>query len=141
VVSFTPRPLYSQGNSPWYPLDRSLGGPQSRSDMVSKRKIPTPWRESNSLHPIFQPVASRYTTEPFRFAMAKRKTPCLCRESNRGSPFRNLATIPTEFLVHLDKSATTAAVVGVGGRRTRWNVQRPYWSGPVWKLALPRNAK
>jgi hypothetical protein len=31
VVSFTLRPLYSQGKSPWYPLDRRLGGPQSRS--------------------------------------------------------------------------------------------------------------
>jgi hypothetical protein len=31
VVSFTPRPLYSQGKSPWYPLDRRLGGPYSRS--------------------------------------------------------------------------------------------------------------
>jgi hypothetical protein len=30
VVSFTPRQLYPQGKSPWYPLDRSLGGPQSR---------------------------------------------------------------------------------------------------------------
>jgi hypothetical protein len=28
VVSFTPRPLYPQGKSPWYPLDRRLGGPQ-----------------------------------------------------------------------------------------------------------------
>jgi hypothetical protein len=31
VVSFTPRPLYPQGKSPWYSLDRRLGGPQSRS--------------------------------------------------------------------------------------------------------------
>jgi hypothetical protein len=31
VVSFTPRPLYTRGKSPRYPLDRSLGGPQSRS--------------------------------------------------------------------------------------------------------------
>jgi hypothetical protein len=31
VVSFTPRPLYPQGKSPWYPLDRRLGGAQSRS--------------------------------------------------------------------------------------------------------------
>jgi hypothetical protein len=31
VVSFTPRPLYPQGKSPSYPLDRRLGGPQSRS--------------------------------------------------------------------------------------------------------------
>jgi hypothetical protein len=32
VVSFTPRPLYPQGKSPWYPLDRRLGGPQNWSD-------------------------------------------------------------------------------------------------------------
>jgi hypothetical protein len=31
VVSFTPWPLYPQGKSPWYPLDRRLGWPQSRS--------------------------------------------------------------------------------------------------------------
>jgi hypothetical protein len=31
VVSFTPWPLYPQGKSPWYPLDRRLGGPQSCS--------------------------------------------------------------------------------------------------------------
>jgi hypothetical protein len=30
VVSFTPRPLYPQGKSPYYPLDRRLGGHQSR---------------------------------------------------------------------------------------------------------------
>jgi hypothetical protein len=29
VVNFTPRPLYPQGKSPRYPLDRRLGGPQS----------------------------------------------------------------------------------------------------------------
>jgi hypothetical protein len=26
VVSFTPRPLYPQGKSPWYPLDKRLDG-------------------------------------------------------------------------------------------------------------------
>jgi hypothetical protein len=31
VVSFTPRPLYLQGKSLWYPLDLRLGGSQSRS--------------------------------------------------------------------------------------------------------------
>jgi hypothetical protein len=32
MVSFTPWPLNPQGKSPWYPLDRRLGGPQSRYD-------------------------------------------------------------------------------------------------------------
>jgi hypothetical protein len=31
AVSFTPRPLYCQGKSPWYPLSSRLGEPQSRS--------------------------------------------------------------------------------------------------------------
>jgi len=31
VVSFKPWPLYDQGKSPWYALDRRLGGLQSRS--------------------------------------------------------------------------------------------------------------
>jgi hypothetical protein len=38
MVSFTSRPLYPQGKSPWYPLDRRLGGPQNR-----------PRRESNPI--------------------------------------------------------------------------------------------
>jgi hypothetical protein len=38
VVSFTPRPLYPQGKSLWYPLDRSLSGPQSRSGRGDEEK-------------------------------------------------------------------------------------------------------
>jgi hypothetical protein len=37
------RPLYPLGNSPWYPLDRRLGGPQSqsgRSEEVSSKLLP-----------------------------------------------------------------------------------------------------
>jgi hypothetical protein len=48
VVSFTHRPLYPQGKSRWYPLDRRLGGPQSRSGCGGE--------QINS-----QPVAQRYT--------------------------------------------------------------------------------
>jgi hypothetical protein len=42
VVSFTPRPLYPQGKSPWYPLDRGLGGPQSRSGRGGEEKNSQP---------------------------------------------------------------------------------------------------
>jgi hypothetical protein len=44
VVSFTLRPLYSQGYSPWYPLNRKLGEPQSRSGhcVVQKNVWPLP---------------------------------------------------------------------------------------------------
>jgi hypothetical protein len=41
VVSFTPRPIYPQGKSPWYPLDRRLHGPQSHSRRGGEEKFPT----------------------------------------------------------------------------------------------------
>jgi hypothetical protein len=50
VVSFTPRPFYPQGKSPWYPLDRRPGGPRAGLDAVVKRKIPSPCRDSNPDH-------------------------------------------------------------------------------------------
>jgi hypothetical protein len=61
MVSFTPRPLYPQGNSPWYPLDRRQGGPQSRPGHGGEEKNsqPPPGIEP----PIIQPLAKRYTTE------------------------------------------------------------------------------
>jgi hypothetical protein len=43
VVRFTPRPLYPQGKSPRFPLDRRLGGPQIRSgrrgDVIKGKEI------------------------------------------------------------------------------------------------------
>jgi hypothetical protein len=38
VVSFTHRPLYPQGKNTWYPLDRRLGGSQSRSGRSGEEK-------------------------------------------------------------------------------------------------------
>jgi hypothetical protein len=49
VVSFTPRPLYPQGKSPWYSLDRRLGGPQSRSGRGGEEKNSQP-------SPGFEPI-------------------------------------------------------------------------------------
>jgi hypothetical protein len=74
MVSFTPRPLYPQGKSCWYPLDRRLGGPQSRFDAVMEREIPNPCRESNP--PTIYPVVQRYTSELFQLSMShvSRKT-------------------------------------------------------------------
>jgi len=55
VVSLTLRPLYSQGKSRWYPLDRKMGGPQCRSGygIEKKNSQPLPALEP----PIIEPVA------------------------------------------------------------------------------------
>jgi hypothetical protein len=42
VVSFTLLSLYPQRKSPWYPLDRRLGGPQSRSGRGGEEKNSQP---------------------------------------------------------------------------------------------------
>jgi hypothetical protein len=49
------------GKSPWYALDRKLGGPQSKSGHSGEEKYsqPLPGLEP----PIIHPVAQRYTTE------------------------------------------------------------------------------
>jgi hypothetical protein len=76
VVSFTPRPLYPKGKSPWYPLDRRLDGPQSHSGHSGgeeKNFQPPPRIESYDsllryLHVISFPawVASSLQTATFR---------------------------------------------------------------------------
>jgi len=42
VVSFTPRPLYSQGKNPCYTLDRRLGGSQGLSGHGGEEKNSQP---------------------------------------------------------------------------------------------------
>jgi hypothetical protein len=61
VVSFTHRPLYHQGNRPWYLLDRLGGGVQSQygRGVEEENSQPSPGLEL----PIIQPVAQRYTTQ------------------------------------------------------------------------------
>jgi hypothetical protein len=56
-----PRPLYPQGKSPWYTLDRRLVVLKAGLDSMVKKKIPSPRRESNPKIPIIQPVAQRCT--------------------------------------------------------------------------------
>jgi hypothetical protein len=64
VVNITPRPLYPEGKSPWYSLDRRLGGLRSRSGHGGEEtnSQPLPGLEPT----IIQSVAQRYTTEQSR---------------------------------------------------------------------------
>jgi hypothetical protein len=48
--------------SPWYPLDRRLGGPQSQSGCGGKEKNSLPLLGLKPL--IIQPIAQCYTTKP-----------------------------------------------------------------------------
>jgi hypothetical protein len=59
VASFTLRPLYHQGRSPWYPLYRRLGGLHSQSECKEKY-----FQLLLGLEPlIILPLAQCYTTE------------------------------------------------------------------------------
>jgi hypothetical protein len=61
VVSFTPWPLYRQGKSPRYPLNRRFGGLQIRSErQLRSENSYTNW-DSNSDLLVVQPVASSCT--------------------------------------------------------------------------------
>jgi hypothetical protein len=64
-----PLPLYSQGKSPWYPLDRFVGR-QSQSEQYGEIKNFDPAGTPNPS--AVQPVASRYTdyatVAPFSFS-------------------------------------------------------------------------
>jgi hypothetical protein len=83
MVSFTPRPLYPQGKSPWYPLDRRLGGPQSRSGRGGEEKNsqPPPGIETyNSDRPVRSLVAI-----PTKLSKNKRIATCVCPENHKGS--------------------------------------------------------
>jgi hypothetical protein len=49
VVSFTSLPLYSRGDRSWFYFSRRLNGPQSRLDIMEKRKVSCPYQESNTV--------------------------------------------------------------------------------------------
>jgi hypothetical protein len=77
VVSFTPQPLYPDGKSPWYPLDRRLGGLQILSGGGGEKK------NSQSLPglelPIILHVTQRCTTNLYRLLIPLRRTKIIPR--------------------------------------------------------------
>jgi hypothetical protein len=52
---------WNSGKSPWYPLDRRLGGPQSRSGQYGEVKILDPTGTRTPDFSVVQPIASCYT--------------------------------------------------------------------------------
>jgi hypothetical protein len=57
-VCFTLHPLYPRGKGPRYPLDRRLGGPQSRSALYGEGKILDRTGTRTLDSSVVQPVAS-----------------------------------------------------------------------------------
>jgi hypothetical protein len=94
MVSLTPRPLYPQGKSPWYPLDRRLSGPQSRSGRgrAEKNSRPLPGLEP----PIIQPVAQLTVTTKYKTTLLTE----LLGPASRNPPPPNL---DTDFLHSFQK--------------------------------------
>jgi hypothetical protein len=74
VISITLRPLYRQGKSPWYPLDRRLGGIQSRSGRCGEEKNsqPPPGIEPyNSDRPARSPALYRLSYYGYYLVLIK----------------------------------------------------------------------
>jgi hypothetical protein len=80
VISFTPRPLYLQGKSPRYALDKRMGGPQSRSGRGGEEKNSQPLPELE--YAIIQAVDQHYTTELSRLHL--RISKCLIQLKGKG---------------------------------------------------------
>jgi len=60
VVSFEHLPLYPQGKSPWYPLDKTQSGPQSLSGRGGERKNSQPLLGTRTLdHPARSPALQK----------------------------------------------------------------------------------
>jgi hypothetical protein len=56
-----PWPLYPEGKSPWYTLDRGLGEPQSQSGCSGEEK--NSWPLPGLEPPIIQPIGQCYINE------------------------------------------------------------------------------
>jgi len=68
MVRFTPRPLHTQRKNTWYPLDRRLGGPQSRCGHgfeVKNSKLQLRIEPRTAVNPLlgfFEPISQLYCT-------------------------------------------------------------------------------
>jgi hypothetical protein len=55
-VSFTPRPLYTRGNGPRYPLDMRLIGPQSRYGRCERKNLAPARNQTLDVQPVAIPT-------------------------------------------------------------------------------------
>jgi hypothetical protein len=105
---------YPQGKSPWYPLDRWLGGPQSRSGHGGEQKNSQPLPRQEPL--IAQPVAQRYTAElcwvmPYNAKLMRLLLPAnhgqfgiLCRTVSWVSPYVQTWLQVSAYCSHMQRN-------------------------------------
>jgi hypothetical protein len=130
VISFTPRPLYLQRKSPWYPLDRRLDGPQSRSGRCGEEKN---FQALPGLEPsIIQLVAQRYTTELSRLLLHLYTDTICVFPPNQEIMLHNLA----KQLVKLNCITSPNIIRVTTSRRMRWAGKvarmRERWETHTW---------
>jgi len=94
-----------QGKSPWYPLDRRLGGSHSRSGHGGEEKNSSPCRESNPRTPIVQPVAQCYSL-PAIPSLKRCKTFHLANSKARR---HNCSDFRTNKLFSMNKQCSTTS--------------------------------
>jgi hypothetical protein len=84
VFSLTYRKHYSQEKSPWYPLNRMLGGPQRRSGRGGEEKNSQPLPGLEPL--ITQPIAQHCNTERKWHAFGRSDKESVKMKSSTGQP-------------------------------------------------------
>jgi hypothetical protein len=107
-----PRPLYSQGNSPWDHLDRRLGGPQSRSGHSGEENNsqPLPGLEPR----VIQLVAQRYTTELSRLLRNDSNEDEIKNKTNtRNQVFHSVHDILSSLLLFKKANEESDSMIGV----------------------------
>jgi hypothetical protein len=108
VVSFIHRQLNPSGKEPWYPMDRRLGGLQSRSGRGGEEESskPLPGLQTSTI----QPVAQRYATELSRllsylfYQAIRNRRPTVTNDSWSGCTKFESPWLSWSFLVPPDKS-------------------------------------
>jgi hypothetical protein len=118
VVSFTPRPFYPREKSPWYPLDRRLCGPRSRSGRRGEEKVLDPTGTRTPTPRTCNPYRLRYPGSPSSYVPIKNNTSRHCCSSLLRYPLLHVCSTLLQFL----------ACMGVWGN--------PRSANFVWRLLL-----
>jgi hypothetical protein len=139
VVSFTPRPLYPQGKSPWYSLDRRLVGPHSRSGRGSEEK-------NSQLPPGIESYnPDRSARSPALYRLSYHGSFVIVNIPKNVSPLKQQMTthfpIESHYFVHRDIRWTVGKVQYVSDRMSLITSVGSWWDIIVLNVQGPREDK